>query len=158
MIVALSAEQPTKVAAFVHQNTPPMPYIIGSGARETFMRYGVSRIPRVLIIDPNGQIAWMGTRPIDVPRALDGLLAKYPAINVAALAERRATRRLERAESLLTAGRSAEGHAVLEQLHHDLPDTHAGRRAAERLRALPAEAPPPAAPRAGAIVKPAGGS
>lgn len=63
ILLGLSPEPETTVVPFLARLKTPLAYPTGIEAAATFSAYGVSTIPRLFLINPQGKIVWSGRDP-----------------------------------------------------------------------------------------------
>lgn len=135
VLVALSDESEKDVKPYIKKNK--VSYIVGSGAKAAERAYGVSSIPKLFLIDPAGNIAWIGS-PSAVEDELEKLLEAKPPRQKGFLAEKSAKSAYSAAEKLYKKGKYTKAKKAYEDLLRGYKGTKSAKRAKSRISKMKA--------------------
>lgn len=133
VLVALSYEPAGKVAPFVTSHK--IPYIVGGDAKATQTAYGVRGFPTAFLVDPDGEIAWIG-HPASAEKAIEALLKKSPPKDAGPPSKEAVQAALKQADALLDARQYAQAMAAYEKLLVDFPGIAESAAVIKKLDAL----------------------
>lgn len=118
VIVGHTDGSSTNLEAFIKSKN--MPYLISVGA-DIGDAYGVSGIPAVFVIDPDGKVAWQG-HPAELQESVITNLLKNVRLSASPaprFAKPAASEKVARVEAGITSGKVGAGVKVLEKLSED---------------------------------------
>jgi tetratricopeptide (TPR) repeat protein len=128
VLVALSYESDSLVKKYVKDNN--LPYIVGAGAKATEKAYNVKAYPTMFLIDPEGNIAWIGHFPDEeMTKTLDTLLKENPPKSKAKFGDKASQDALKKADSLLEKKKYAEALKAYEKVAKDFKGSKAAKKA-----------------------------
>ncbi len=138
VLLALSNEPEWKVRPFVKKNN--MDYIVASDAEKTFKKYGVKAYPTIVILDPDGEVVWMGHNTLESDQVLKQVLARNPPKPGGILEEKAAQSTYKQAERYLKKKKYAKAYKAFRKISKKHKHTKYGKKAKTRLKEMKSDA------------------
>jgi tetratricopeptide (TPR) repeat protein len=105
-----------------------MTYIVGCDAKSTLGAYGIRGFPKMMLIDPNGKIAWIG-HPVEAEEAVEKLLKDKPVKAKEPLGTAAGSSALAKADKLYKSGDYAKALKEYEKLAKAHKSSDVGKKA-----------------------------
>lgn len=135
VLLALSSEKKSEVGEFVKKQE--VQYICGSDARWTFTAYGIDKIPTIVMVDPEGKVAFMGHNPIQALEKLTKLIKQSPPQG--SFRERAAKSALKKAAKYLESEKYSKAADMYERIAHAYDGRPWGQEAEAKLQSMKAD-------------------
>ncbi len=139
VLLALSYEPAATVQRYLKENQR-ITYIVGAGAKATQDAYGVRGFPTMFIIDPEGEIAWIGhPNGPEAEKAIEGVLRDTPPKSKLSLRELVAKKAYQKAGKHRKKKRYVEAIKGYAKISKRFEGTKYAKKAKAKLKKLKAD-------------------